>query len=146
MSKALGLTFISYPEEMKKSVSSHLHHNTRHPWPPAFLHVSPAGQLHPRNLTPLLLSLMHYSHSLKLDMLLSGLEAGKKMNLIWAFPPQGATRDMSPESNYFTCMYVSKDLHASGTSVPYTLGFSVLFQVQVNPHEKDNKSTLHILL
>lgn len=51
---------------------------------------------------------------------------------------------MSPGSNYFICMYVSKDLHASGTSVPYTLGFSVLFQVQVNPQEKNNKSTLHI--
>lgn len=116
------------------------------PWPPAFLHGSPAGQLHPRNLTPLLLSLMHDSHSLKLDVLLSELEAGKKMNLIWVFPPQGAIHDMSPGSNYFTCMYVSKDLHASGTSVPYTLGFSVLFQVQVNPHEKNNKSTLHISL
>lgn len=68
------------------------------------------------------------------------------MNLILVFPPQGATHDMSPESNYFTCIYISEDLHAFGTSVPYTLGFSILFQIQVKPHEKDNKSTLHISL
>ena len=89
---------------------------------------------------------MHESHGLNPDMLLSELEAGEKMNLVWVFHPQGATHDMSPESNYFTCMYISKDLHATGTSVPFTLGFSVLFQVEVNPCEKDNRSTLHILL
>lgn len=131
-------------------VSSHEYLSTWHSFIPlAFLPMSPAGQLHLRSQTPLLFSLMLDFYGLEkcpIPHSLVRIGSRKKSESNVSSPPQVAAYDMLPENNYFTYMYISKDLNTPGISVPYILGFNVSFQVQVNPHEKDNKSTLHISL